>query len=277
MINPIADHDSVVMDTVLDLDLDFFVWPPFRREPIHERLPESECQSLMTAEEVCGYLEGPCHLSKQTRIPGQEFDEHQDAFHTWRRWLHEGKLSSPFCVIHVDGHADLGSAFRPACKYIETELLALPIAHRYAPRFGPDGLDSGSYLLGAIANHWISRLVYVYPTKHRLKRSKCAGGLLAMDSPKLSEYQPPVPDLVAWVFQNNDWRTGNIQLKHRGPDDARETDRIHAEPIVPFRLTEEIEFGFSGFTHMVVSRSPQYTPLSADDLLPTIREYFHLT
>jgi hypothetical protein len=265
------------MDTVLDLDLDFFVWPPFRREPTRERLPESECQSLMTAEEACAFLEGRCHLSKQTRIPGQEFDEHQDAFHTWRRWLHEGKLSTPFYVIHVDGHADLGSAFRPACKYIETELLALPIAERYAPRFGPDGLDSGSYLLGAIANHWISRLVYVYSTKRRLKTSKCAEDWLRMDWPMPAEYQPPVPELVAWVFQNNDWRTGNIQLKHRGPGDTWETDPIHAEPIVPFELTEETKFDFSGFTHMVVARSPQYTPLSADDLLPTIREYFYST
>jgi hypothetical protein len=183
MADPIADHNSGAVDTVLDVDLDFFVWPPFRREPTHERLPESECQSLMTPEEVCRFLEGRCHLSVQTRIPGQEFDEHQEAFHTWRRWLLEGKLSAPFSVIHVDAHADLGSAFRPTSRYVETELLALPVADRYAPRFGPDGLDSGSYLLGAIAARWVCRLAYVYPTKRRLKASKCAGNWLGTTRP----------------------------------------------------------------------------------------------
>lgn len=216
----------------------------------------------MTTEEACGFLVRRCHLSEQTRIPGQEFDEHQHAFHTWRRWLHDGKLSAPFCVIHIDGHADLGSAFRPTFRYIK-ELLVLPIADRCAPRFGPDGLDSGSYLLGAIANHWISRLVHVYPTKRRLKMLKCAEDWLDTDWPTRDGSGPPVSDLVAWVFQNNDWATGNIQLD--------------AEPIVPFELTEEAEFDFSGFTHMVVARSPRYTPLSADDLLPRIREYFFST
>jgi len=215
----------------------------------------------MTTEDVCSFLERRCHFSKRTRIPGYEFDEHQDAFHTWRRWLREGKLSAPFSVTHVDGHADLGSAFRPTSRYVETELLAFPIADRSAPRFGPDGLDSGSYLLGAIANRWISRVVYVYPTKRRLNTSKCAE--VGVDWPMRDEYRPPAPDLVAWVFQNNDPRSGNIQLQ--------------GEPIVPFELTEEAEFDFSGFTHMVVARSPRYTPLPADDLLPTIREYFYWT
>ena len=93
---------------------------------------QGSCQNkhLYSAEEACGFLEGRCHLTRQTRIPGQEFDEHQEAFHTWRRWLREGKLSTPFCVIHVDGHADLGSAFRPTSRYVERELLALPIAAR---------------------------------------------------------------------------------------------------------------------------------------------------
>ena len=274
MTNAIEDPNSLVMNTVLDLDLDFFVWPAYRRDTTHERLPESECQSLMTTEEACRFLERRCHLSKQTRIPGREFDEHQDAFHTWRRWLQEGKLSTPFCVIHVDGHADLGSAFRPTSRYVETELLALPLQDRHAPRFGPDGLDSGSYLLGAIANRWIGRLVYVYPTERRLKTSKCKEDWLAMDLPVRDEGQLPVHDLVAWVFQNDDWHTGLIQLKHRKQDGTWKTDPIHAEPTVPFELTEETSFDFSGFTHMVVARSPQYTPVSADDLLPTIRDYF---
>jgi hypothetical protein len=265
------------MDTVLDLDLDFFVLPPYRGEAAHGRLPESECQSLMTAEEARRFLERRCHLSWQTRVPGQEFDEHQEVFHTWRRWLHEGKLSTTFCVIHVDGHADLGSAHRPTSRYVETELLALPIADRYAPRFGPGGLDSGSYLLGAIANRWICRLVYVYATERRLKTSKCAEDWLGIDWLMRDECGPQVPDLVAWVFQNDDWRTGNIQLKHRGLGDTWKTDPIDAEPIVPFEPTEETEFDFSGFTHMVVARSPLYTPLSADDLLPTIRDYFRPT
>jgi hypothetical protein len=38
---------------------------------------------------------------------------------------------------------------------------------------------------------------------------------------------------------------------------------------------EHHEFSVAGVTHMFLARSPEYTPVEADKLLPAIREYFH--
>ena len=86
-------------------------------------------------------------------------------------------------------------------------------------------------------------------------------------------------------FRDGDWRTGMLELRHCsgetlerwiGSSNALEPV-IHIEPAVPFDFTPVPKFRFTGFTHMVVAHSPQYTPPSADKLLPIIREYFTLS
>jgi len=154
-----AISQSSSMHTVLDIDLDFFVWPPYTGPLNHERLPDSECTHLSSEDDVRCFLEERCHPGREAPIPGQRFTQHEDAFRVWRRWLLEKKLSSPFRVIHVDAHADLGAGMNLSCYYIETELLALPLESRSQPRFAVDnGLNSSNYLLGAIANRWIDHL-----------------------------------------------------------------------------------------------------------------------
>ena len=51
---------------------------------------------------------------------------------------------------------------------------------------------------------------------------------------------------------------------------------IHIEPPVPLVCVAAGRFESNGFTHLVVAQSPQYTPKSADSLLPVIRHYFEL-
>lgn len=279
------------MHTILDLDLDFFVWPPYRHQCDHVRLPDSEWEHLASQEEVRHLLERRCHLSGASPIPGREFVEHVDAFRTWSAWLKEKKLSAPFSVVHVDAHADLGAGWNLTCHYIETELLALPVNNRCTPRFGNDGLNSGNYLVGAIANRWISCLTWVHPTDRNPPLLEGLG-----DSPNLT---PPyerirrllepdvdsapharwVGDLPHWCFRNYDPYTGLIELKETKATQCGESDPapIHVEPPVRFDLRVENDFEFSEFTHMMVAQSPQYTPPSADRLIPVIREYFYPT
>jgi hypothetical protein len=71
------------MDTVLDLDLDFFVWPIATMRGGKKRLGDDEFTHGATPEEVRSFLEQRCHLNKTARLPGQEFVEHRDAFRTW--------------------------------------------------------------------------------------------------------------------------------------------------------------------------------------------------
>ena len=274
------------MEFVLDLDLDFFVWPISHYQEGIQRLPDEECQNLFTEEQVRQFLEKRCSMSRNNKIPGQQIVEHEQAFRVWRRWLDEGKIVAPFGVVHVDAHADLGAGVNKTCYYVETDLLARPPQDRSDPPFGASALNSGNYLVFAIANRWIGHLTYVYPTEPILPdgRHSDAPGTLQLENLRRElinmtedDYlPPPVGDLPPWCFPNGDWKTGVIRLVHRTRKDFLNPDStpIHTEPSIPFEVQPYTEFEFSGFTHVLVAQSPQYTPVRADQLLPIIREYF---
>jgi len=267
------------MHTVLDLDLDFFAWPPLHyRDEEMGRPTESEFKHLADETEVRTFLERQCHLNKADRIPGRQFVEHIDAFHIWKQWIQEGKLMAPFAVVHVDGHSDLGAGMGLTCHYIETELLALPLPERSAPRLDEhDGITSANYLVAAIANQWISRLTYVYPvcTLQEEHENPHLAKIRRLMLDTAEEHNPNLPgDLPPWCFQTDD-RT-QIQLAHRKPEDFLNFDHppIHLEPPVPLECKTSAEFDASGFTHLVVAQSPGYIPASSDRLLSVIQDYF---
>jgi hypothetical protein len=259
---------------ILDLDLDFFGWPPFRDEPRHDRLPSSEWQHIASEAVVENFLVQQCGLSQQKPLQGAEATEHEQAFNVWRQWLKDGTLCAPFEVVHVDAHSDLGSGLNRSCKFIETELLAFPLAARRDPSFGRKYLNSGNYLLGAIANQWIRQLTYVFPTRPRPTTVSALPWPTVVTAIDAYE-RPPVSDLPAWCFQNNDWKTGLIELKYYRPENhGVRTSPDRLEPPVPFKCVPFGDFSFSGFTHVFVAKSPQYTTVEADALLPTLRRYF---
>lgn len=266
------------MHTVLDLDLDFFGWPPLHyQEGETERPAESEFKHLADETEVRNFLEHQCHLSRSAKIPGREFVEHLDAFHTWKNWIQDGTLIAPFVVVHVDGHSDLGAGMGLTCHYIETELLALPVPERSTPRFDEhNGITSANYLIAAIANQWISRLTYVYPVFTSVEEQESHLTKLQRLLQDTDEgNKPNLPsDLPQWCFQRNDY--AQIQLAHRKAQGSLYQDRppIRLEPPVPFDCKTSGEFETSGFTHLVVAQSPQYIPASSDSLLCVIRDYF---
>src|SRR5215469_2488049 len=116
------------MQTVLDLDLDFFVWP-IARDITDEghRLDPREYHTR-TEIYVRSFLESRCGLSTTHPIPGRCVVNHVEAFPAWREWITRGSLSKRFDVVHVDAHADLGAgSWNPSPRYFETELLRLPL------------------------------------------------------------------------------------------------------------------------------------------------------
>ena len=297
------------MHYVLDLDLDFFVSPIAHDSwgPQPERLSGNEYRHS-TSDEVRIFLEQKCHLSRDSKILGREVVEHVDAFSTWRRWLEEKKLSGPFTVFHIDAHADMGYA-SISLKYLLTELLALPVEQRRIPRIGGDALNSGSYIAFAVANHWISDLRYVFPNPAHCAGTKATNtdivvmingepipelpvvkaqrNALAKRSAaeaklpyRITEQGDDPIDLVRPLFREGHWKTGFLELKQYRPEDiwtavkGGYSSPVSVEPAIPFDLISEREFEFSGFTHMILAQSPQFTPASADQLLPVIREYF---
>lgn len=268
------------MQVVLDLDLDVFSqdavsWPRPGTRPSEER---HRCASPL---DVRRFLEQRCLLTYRTKLPGAEFRDHDEAFSIWKRWIDNGTIVAPFEVVHVDAHADMGMG-DSGYLYLMDELLALPLEERGTPRRGHDAMNAGNYLMFAIANRWISRLTYVFPqlTDWIQNWNSAPSG-----NPSGNREQSGRPtDLMPMHFRNCDIDSGHIELKHC---DRATLDRcmgrrtvgpaISLEPGVPFEFTPIPRFGRSGFTHMVVARSPEYTPRSADSLLPILREYYEPT
>ena len=200
----------------------------------------------------------------RSHFSDSNFIEHVDSFKVWRRWLGEGKLNAPFEVVHVDAHGDFGAGFQNSTYSYLQDVLA-KLDSRDDLDFSPEGTTSANYLTLAIANRWISSLTYVYPTDPLAPTRKMSQlERMVMLTSEQREQLPPVRDVPARLFQKKDgcwWQGRPIQL---GCD----------EPEIPFRVVKQSDFSCSGFTHMVVAQSPQYTPQSADNLLALIERYF---
>lgn len=272
------------MHSVLDLDLDFFVWPialdveeDGQRLDPQEYFPKSE-------QQVRSFLEGRCGLSTTQRIPGRFVLHHMEAFSTLREWLEQDILAKPFDVVHVDANADLGSSsglINNSPRFFETELLRLPLEQRCSPRFGVDAVNSGNYLVAAIANRWINKLTYVYPADPTPCPPATIQAFARMEKLRRlrndeDEWFPT--DLPPYWFKSGDPNTRRIELKEYSTNGysrvGLSTRPIHVEPEIPFDWVEGDKFQSSGFTHMVLAQSPSYTPQSADHLIQVISEYF---
>ena len=117
---------------VLDLDMDYFMKSvaTFINESEPERLPEEDYgDSVWSEREVRNFLEGNLGLSKQNRIRGRVVAGHNESSFFWRELIEKGDLSTPFDVIHVDSHADLGLGYS-SWTHILDYLLYYPVEER---------------------------------------------------------------------------------------------------------------------------------------------------
>lgn len=243
------------MQTVLDIDLDFFVTPTKTWDATAERLPDNSYESDSISE-VQEFIEIQCNLNLDRPRPGQLFEHHDEAFKWWRSLIQAGHLKPPFHCIHVDAHSDL-SMGDPSYDYLMTELLHRPVAERTYPREGSDRLNPGSFLAFALACGWIGRLTMV-------------------------QHHDPIEDLPILFFQDFNPASGFISLKRctsEALDDytvTGDTDSLafETEREIPFELFQRFDFKAPCEPDFVcLTRSPGYTPLSADPLFEAISRY----
>lgn len=254
------------MDTILDLDLDFFVEPAaYFVGDSSPRRNEDEYKTV-SIPEAERFLSKQCHLSKKSKLPGREVRHHVEAFATWREWIDRGILKVPFDIVHVDAHSDMGMG-EAGWVYLMSELLALAVEQRRYPKIAPTFTTSGSYLPCVIANRWVRRLTLVFPSYIR-----------DVESPDGSKAPG---DMMNLFFRNRDFNTKTIELEHRPAEDIDMLiysntipPPISTEPPVPCDWVSASNFEFGGFTHVLLADSPPFTPPSADKLLPFIRSYF---
>jgi hypothetical protein len=243
---------------ILDLDLDFFL-----SSIAHDqcsggaRLSEKDFKPW-TRDKVREFLETRCGLSTQRRIPGKYVTHHHEAFYWWRELIKDRKLITPFQVVHVDAHADLGAGTFDFSKvYVGFDLLHQPLGQRETPKEGGMKMNAGNYLLVAIACRWVSKLVYVMHPQNDLK------------------------DCEEWLFTDYGEKSWALALpKLQKPAvmiPGSQLQVIEREPAVEFVPASEITFRDDGtFDFMVLCQSPGFTPKSSDLLVPLIQEYMDI-
>lgn len=244
---------------VIDIDLDLFVDPRPEHRSESGRL-ESEEYTPWSLGRLAAYLSKHCGLSPKRPLPGAMVEHHHEVFYKWRELIRRGELQTPFDVFHLDSHADLGMGWMDASvAHIQFEFLHLPLEQRLEPpTSGSGSLGPGNYLLYAIANRWIRSLSYIH-------HADLQGDNMGLH------------DIPNALFENCDPESANLVLKRypvalrRSIDRVKESQAEAMEPPVPIRLIEaDSDWSCLNASHVFVCRSPDYTPVESNILLPTL-------
>lgn len=262
---------------ILDLDMDYFMksvaWSISEDEP--KRLSEEIYgKDVWTENKVRDFLENNLGLSKTNRIRGRIVIGHNEALFYWKELIKKGDLITPFEVVHVDSHADLGIGYS-SWHYILNILLSYPVEKR---QFHADYTDTsgktrkegiGDYLLFAIAYRWISRIIYCGNPN-----SDCNDYHLCTLKNFEEKYicGDPVENIIQLLYNPN--------MKMPQSSDSDYNKRLYIkesikEPEVPFTIIpslDAVHFG-GDFDFAVLAQSPNYTPASADFIMDIFRDY----
>ena len=240
---------------VLDIDLDFFLSRIAISVDPNDRLKEADGFVPWRELEVRRFLEENCGLDKNKPIKGLLSVRHNEVFKHWRRLISSDELKTPFEVVHIDAHADLGLG-DSGWSYILGSLLHKPVHERFFPQEDAwSGLGEGNYLAYALACRWIGRLTYVH-------------------HPDCND------DFIPYYFKDFDENSGFLQLPKYdislldNPFFYKEERPLGLEPLVPFEVIDGSKYqADSMFSYVFLTQSPSYTPLSSDKLIPIIMEY----
>ncbi len=175
----------------------------------------------------------------------------------------DGRGDLCFSIDHIDGHADLGAG-DSSIEYIATQLLFLPLEQRdflrcYGMR---QDLDPGNFLVYAMACQLVKELNFIIPP---------AGG----------------KDVPTILYKDYDKKSFALQLKKfpelqmsellENPEHLERFTPVGVEPAVPFRIIPYHEFRSVGDYDLIfLAKSPTFTPLASDVLIPVILEYMDM-
>jgi len=244
---------------ILDLDLDFFLDMLSDSKDDGKRLDKSVYHPW-NKDLVIKFLENRCGLSRTKPINGSIVERHHESFFYWRALILAKKLATPFEVVHIDAHSDLG-----ICDwgfiYLMGELLHLPLEERIYPKVDDVfALNEGNYIAFAVACRWISKITFVLHPKW-----KSDGDLLDLH---FKDFDVTSPFLQLKKYLKSDiYRLGATgKLKP-----------LAVEPPLPFKMIPYLEYeNNKPFSYMILSHSPDYTPETSDELIPIIRNYMNL-
>lgn len=258
---------------VLDIDLDFFLDQSvgYRSDDPNDR-PDEYGLVPWTEVQVTDFLENTLNL--KPTIPGKIVQSHHEVFYQWKKLIEAGDLLTPFRVIHVDAHSDLGLASL-SWPYLHSEFLSMNVKDRPNARQGDDGINFTNFLAFAIGCRWIAEIDFV--VNHNWD-DDIPRELLSKESHELVKKQAPLS-----VLPYRDYKL-EIELM-RTPEWDPETSNWNifeerkpiGEPRVPFNIitVESVGTRYSDakWDYVFLSHSPGYVPSDADHLLDHIGVY----
>ncbi len=264
---------------VLNIDLDFFL---IGRELRVEDSYSKRASHLepWPKNKVVGFLENLLGLSLSNKVQGKCVTSHDEVYYEWKRLIEHDLLSTPFNLFHIDAHADLGLG-DASWTYLTTELIQLPVERRFNPKVGGhEGISFANYLAFSLANRWISKLTFVINKNW---------------SDDIAVYLLTPESYTYWRECKNEDKYGNhfMELEIRSLDKDGLDEVLYGnrsfysvansigEPKIPFEIKniESLSNNVSGskWDYIYLSKSPGYTPESADYLIDVICDYMILT
>ena len=242
---------------------------------INERLPEEYYSSYVWSRmRVIKFLENNLGLSKNNKIKGRIISNHNEAILFWKELISKGELITPFEVIHVDSHADLGLGYS-SWQHILDCLLSYPVHERqeynkYIDCFGNESKEGiGDFLLFAVAYQWISKLVY------------CANPNGDKDDYLLEILKDfheecirdkPVTNIIQLAYNSNMERPDYYESKLIKEKYFNTEIKDPEVEMIIIPTIEDVKYS-GDFDYIVMAQSPNYTPASADFILDILKEY----
>jgi hypothetical protein len=234
--------------TILDIDLDFFVTPIKHWGATKDRLDEDEFSVEDTASAI-EFLERQCRMPVGPGIPGAVFENHDDLFdYGVANW------NEPVHLIHVDAHADIGGGLTSCWHYVTTEYTHQDPKMRRFPKRGSKYLNCGNFIVFMAGCGLLKEITFV-------------------SHPSWSDDYNPI------YMKGFDPSSEAIQLKRfdaKAIANAGITEPLYwiqheVEDVIPIRRIPRQVFQLDTVPDAVVlTRSPSYTPSSADVLFEEI-------
>lgn len=233
-----------------------------------------EC--VWASDRVYDFLEKNLGLSQDHKIPGRIVTGHNESLLFWKQLIEGKKLSTPFEVVHVDSHADLGLGYS-SHKYISDVMLRFDPIRRLTllPGYDENGkeirIGIGDYLLFAIAFRWISKLTYCANPNGDCNDYLWFTMKDLDDNPYIWDHAEKIIQLIS--NQKDDLPNWDDPKKIK----QKYLSECIKEPEVPFEIIHTIDgVRYNGdFDFAVMAQSPNYTPESTDFIMDIFREYIN--
>jgi len=239
---------------ILDIDLDFFVTPILQSWSIPTDRADPEQYRPLAWDSIQSFVETNLRLNRKTPIPGAVFENHVEAFD-----FLVARKETQLHLIHLDAHSDLGMG-GTSFKYICEDLLHRPPDRRMPERRdGQGGLCSANWLAFLLAQQNVAKLDLVFPNCWAPHNMDIPGmywrSSIAEDGPM--EFP---------ILAEGGWEKWVTRRKH---------DRAVAfDPPIQYSRCDAARYRIPATPDIVLlTRSPNYTPTSADGAFEKLQQY----